>query len=240
MVLMMVNQPTMSILFLVALAIVTCQCEDMIQHRPIQFESRDSDNGLAWPLPDAEDPGMLVIHGIHCFDVIQEPVNVSDNMSVMHQQHCRSVIERVVRIFKKNPTYHVNEWICSALGDTRKAQEIFSHSCYGPHGGLCIQWFLSDTSMAEIYRRYGSKMRSVNNPIVVGQGQDEIYIKLAAYNFGSLLMKNFTMPQSLNVNETTYLQQWGNGRATSMAALGVYCQVKGNIGEIENTLNHVL
>lgn len=73
--------------------------------------NRKVEQGTLWPLPQPDDVGCLIEHGLHCVEVVQGyfEVNVTDDMENdsprMHIEHCSQVVHRVLRYFEANPTY---------------------------------------------------------------------------------------------------------------------------------------
>jgi hypothetical protein len=177
----------------------------------------NQNGGLEWPLPDVTNPGLLLRHGTHCFEVINEELNETDSMSAMHQQHCRRVMENVVRFFRINPSYQVNEWICKTLDDHRAIRSFCYKACFG-----------------EKKRRRGK--RDIESAMVHEKNPDEAFTQLAASNFGHLLMKNYTDPTTLTRPEMVYLQNWFQRSSIAMAAAAVYCRVKGDVSMIRDAL----
>jgi len=211
-------------LFLILMMAASCRSSVVVNDHQITFDRRDQNASLDWPLPDLSDPGHLVLHGDHCFTVIQAPANTSDNMSVMHLQHCRNVVKQILDFFETNPSYQVNAWICTALKENRQSR--------------------SPKPPVEVYTGYAnepvdarqSKRNVIGEKTVIGGSQDVAYIRLASRNLGELLLKNYTDPQSINASEREYLSQFASKRATALGAAGVYCRVNGNIDAIRKAL----
>jgi len=211
-----------SLLFFFVTTVAYCNAVVTVEEHRILFERRE--NELDWPLPDNTDPGALIIHGIHCFEKLQEPIDPNHrNISAMHREHCGGIISNILNFLETNPSYNVNEWICKTLSNDRLLRSpkagIFNYgNCY---------WHSCN----------GRTKRSNNNVQIKRGKQNDIYGQIASFNMGNLLMKNWTDPQSLNGSERIYLQRWESRSATAFGALGIYCRVKGDLDSIRQTLN---
>jgi len=188
----------------------------VLEENRVTFDRREND--LAWPLGDVTDPGLLMLHGQHCFELVQQPVNRTDNMSIIHYEHCRSVVAGIYHLLVTNPSYHVPDWICKTLIGDRKRR-------------LSGRGLLNNCIFCN-YNLWGRKKRDTFGVPRSDMTQSNYYASLAGYNFGQLLKKKATESTSFNNVERIYLQAFGSRSATVMGAVSVYCSVKGNLEEI--------
>jgi hypothetical protein len=160
-------------------------------------------NGLDRSLPDTTDPGYLIIHGSHCFKILNrdlEEAGMNDAdalMKQMHTEHCKGMLEAILGFIEQNPSLSVNPWICDALDSRNRGK---GHAADG------------------------------------ALDHDSAYDRLLGQNYISLLMKNFTRSSALSDEEKVYLEKMKSPDAAKLGALGAYCAVKGDIGQIRDLL----
>jgi len=60
------------------------------------------DNGLLWPLPDSNEPGGVIYHAVHCYQMSEGRVHKADDkISQAHLKHCDKFTQKVLEFFKK-------------------------------------------------------------------------------------------------------------------------------------------
>jgi len=209
------------LLFLLTAYAFSCSAI-VIQDNHVLFKLSDDD--LPWPLPDVNNPGLMIIHGMHCFEELQKSVDNNENMTIMHYQHCQKIIARILHVLESNhQSIQVNPWICDTLKEDGIIQNTHTKDTNGISYGI----------------NYGINYISAPSQPpseIANESQIMAYVDLMAFNFGNLLMKNWTDPALLNSKERVWLAKWEREGAVKLGAVSIFCQVDGDLEKIRKVL----
>jgi len=180
------------------------------------------DNGLLWPLPDSNEPGGVIYHAVHCYQMSEGRVHKADDkISQAHLKHCDKFTQKVLEFFKKNPTFKVDKTACDIFDSWQHKQSVVYQAK--------LAYSLYETAQGA----YNSLLRSSDHAYSNAHkiSQYDAYSLLAGHNFGTLKAKSVN-GEPLTVQETAYLESWFSAENIRFAAMGVYCAVKGDLGHL--------
>jgi len=183
------------------------------------------ENGLPWPLVDFDNPGMLMLHGMHCYDVVTSDKETNEEeaeMRILHKQHCGSLIHDSLKYFEGNHTLVIDSGICDSI------KEIGNH--VGPDGKRVPRGFREYE-----YSCFGLSYRICRTKRSIPQtelSQTNAYVQLEAANLGALLKKKLKKMPMTN-KELEYMGKMETPSARKLVAFGAYCQVNGDVEKLK-------
>jgi len=220
----------------------------------ITFDRKD--NGLDWPLHDVTNAGVLIEHGIHCYELMEnvQLVEESETVHRMHKQHCASVMQKLPLFFESNPTFKIDPLICETLQDSREPNGVGSGAMPRPW------WYITDTKVNDKAAPKADTPQAMPRPwwyITDHKAPNAVpgvwwYINDASMphtsqaalihsangNVMKLLMKSANK-EPMTAQETAYLQQLVSPTSIRLAAMGIYCKVNGDVERVKNTLKNI-
>ncbi|CAK5032956.1 unnamed protein product [Meloidogyne enterolobii] len=69
-------------------------------------------DGLPWPREDFTSISVLITHGIHCIDILQEDNPNFEEHLQFHKEHCLELIKLIYKFFEENKNYTVPKELC--------------------------------------------------------------------------------------------------------------------------------
>lgn len=62
---------------------------------------------LPWPITDPSKPGVLLVHGPHCVQILQKlkENGTKDDVEIMHKDHCERLVLRVLLFLQTNKNF---------------------------------------------------------------------------------------------------------------------------------------
>ena len=163
------------------------------------------DNGLVWPLPDSSDLVSIFVHAVHCKHMVKLGRNVTE-MNKMHVQHCKRVVQSVEEVVR-TAEIEVSQSVCNVLF------------------GVNPEYYRMRARLGDYTYYAGDVLDKVNTGVVLSDGMPAI-AKLAGYNYGVLLMKEYyNDPKNpLTDKEREYLDSWFKPVAMQQSAIAYICQ----------------
>ena len=167
----------------------------------IKFATHDGD--LPWPLPDSNDLTSLLIHAVHCKNMVALN-NSKTEMGKMHVKHCTRVVEEI----KAQPVPDVSKSLCELLF------------------GLSAKYYTYRAKLGSYSYYADDELHKVNKGELLNTPTDAL-AHLAGYNYGTLLMKEWTNPKDLTPAEKDYLESWFSRVHLAQSAIAYRCEALG-------------
>ena len=188
-------------------AVAHSQHQNVIKFEPV-------DNGLVWPLPDSGDLVSVFVHAVHCKHILKMGRNVTD-MNKMHIQHCQRVVEPINTLVRA-AALDISQSVCNALF------------------GLNPKYFQMRAQLGGYTYYADDVLEQVNKGAVLSNGASTL-VKLAGYNYGKLLMKEYYNDpmDPLTQKEQAYLDSWFKPVTVHQSAIAYICQEQHGIAVYE-------
>nr|CAD2163172.1 unnamed protein product [Meloidogyne enterolobii] len=188
-------------------------------------------DSLPWPREDFTSISVLITHGIHCIDILQEDNPNFEEHLQFHKEHCLELIKLIYKFFEENKNYTVQKELCK---DFRQAAF--------PGGrvrrGL---WGCGWENGKEVggRRKRGCSGRRKKRDLEEVNGLEELddndFKEMATRNFEKLLLKE--KKEKLSEIEKKYLEGSRNPLAIRMAAVGIYCKFESYENVVKDVIN---
>ena len=188
---------------LAALLVMLCVIAAAANMNVIKFDPED--NGLVWPLPDSGDLVSVFVHAVHCKHILKMGRNVTD-MNKMHIQHCQRVV-RPIEEFVHTAALGISQSVCNALF------------------GLNPEYYRMRAQLGSYTYYADDVLEKIDTGAVLSNGRSAL-AKLAGYNYGTLLMKEYynDPKDPLTDREREYLDSWFKPVTVHQSAIAYTCQ----------------
>jgi len=198
----------------------------------------NSNADLPWPIANSVDPGLRIVHGPHCVEVINNNHHEHDgnqpaDIVQIHRLHCQLLLQRVVS-FLKQENINIPESICKALKNSfpvgspllmvAKTTVRFGNYSEGE------QVQAKAAAAKQVYDQIVEELQPTN--------QQQIFDYINGYNYAGVFLKQWSQKQ-LTSAEQQYVDSWMSEDSVRLAALGVVCMLEGKPGD-QNVVQYLL
>ncbi|KAL7073330.1 hypothetical protein ACQ4LE_007445 [Meloidogyne hapla] len=179
-------------------------------------------DGLPWPIEDFTSISVLITHGIHCIDIIQQTETILDEHLEFHKEHCLELMKQIYKFFKENTNYAIPKDLCNDF-------RLIAFPGGRVRRGL---WSCGWGGDRRFKRGCGRKKRDLD-----GLEMDENDFKEMATRHFELLLLKEKKGAKLSETEKKYLEGSRSPQAIRMAALGIYCKFEAYERVVKDVIN---
>uniref|UniRef100_A0A915NPY6 Uncharacterized protein n=1 Tax=Meloidogyne floridensis TaxID=298350 RepID=A0A915NPY6_9BILA len=142
-------------------------------------------DGLPWPREDFTSISVLITHGIHCIDILQEDNPNFEEHLQFHKEHCLELIKLIYKFFEENKNYTVQKELCrdfrqAAFPEVNGLEELDDNDFKEMATNNFEKLLLKEKKekLSEIEKKY---LEGSRNPLAIRMAALGIYCKFESY-----------------------------------------------------------